>query len=148
MKMNWGTGIAIFLGLFIIFILYFVVRISTSEFETQLVTEDYYGAEMLYQREINAEENLKKLTGRITTRKSPEGLLIQMPADNDYSTVSGYVTMYRPSDNKLDFKMAIELGRSLSILVPKEKLLGGRWDIIMEWQQDGETYMYKEKITY
>lgn len=148
MKMNWGTGIAIFLGLFIIFILYFVVRISTSEFETQLVTEDYYGAEMVYQREINAEENLKKLNGRITSRKSPEGLLIQMPADNDYSTVSGYVTMYRPSDNKLDFKMAIELGRSLSILVPKEKLVAGRWDIIMEWQQDGETYMYKEKITY
>ena len=58
MKINWGTGIVLaFIG-FISFILFFVVRMSMdNKANHDLVTENYYKAELGYQNEIDAENN-------------------------------------------------------------------------------------------
>ena len=49
MKINWGTGLAIVMGLFITFILYFVIRISTEDkYDYDLVSEEYYKKEVVY----------------------------------------------------------------------------------------------------
>ena len=43
MKINWGVGIVIAFGLFITFILYFVVMVqSDSKYDNDLVVEEYY----------------------------------------------------------------------------------------------------------
>ena len=55
MRINWGTGIILaFIG-FIGFILFFVVKMSMDDRANHdLVTEEYYKAELGYQKEIDA----------------------------------------------------------------------------------------------
>ena len=57
MKINWGTGIVLaFIG-FIAFIMYFVVSMSTGDkYDHDLVVEDYYKAELEYQKDIDKEK--------------------------------------------------------------------------------------------
>ena len=56
MKWNWGTGIVIGMLSFMSFILYLVITMSTDKnYSHDLVTDDYYAKEMVYQNEINAE---------------------------------------------------------------------------------------------
>ena len=71
MKFNWGTGLAIGMIAFISFIMYFVITMLTSPgFDHDLVVEDYYGAELHYQQDINAESNALELEDKLTfTRK-------------------------------------------------------------------------------
>ena len=60
MKFNWGTGLAIGMFCFIGFIMFMVIKMSTDDkYEYDLVVEDYYGKELRFQQEIDAEKNLK-----------------------------------------------------------------------------------------
>ena len=53
MKINWGTGIVLAIIAFIGFILFFVIKMSTDDRANHdLVTEEYYKAELGYQKEI------------------------------------------------------------------------------------------------
>jgi len=73
MKFNWGTGIVLaFIG-FISFIMYFVITMFSSDrFKNDLVTEDYYGAELLYQNDINKLEKSKDFATAISYTRTNE----------------------------------------------------------------------------
>ncbi|MEM0517136.1 MULTISPECIES: FixH family protein [Aequorivita] len=148
MKMNWGTGLAIWLALFIVFILYFVIRISTEDkYDYDLVTEEYYQKEMIFQQEFDAEENANSLEGSITGEKIAEGWMLTFPKNIDYTKIKGTVFLYRPSNKNLDFQLPLEL-TSEKLLIPDKRLLAGRWNTIVKWSYEGEAYLYKRKIVY
>jgi nitrogen fixation protein FixH len=148
MKMNWGTGLAIWLALFIAFILYFVIRISTEDkYDYDLVTEEYYQKEMVFQKEFDAEENSNSLDGKITGKKITEGWMLTFPKNIDYPKIKGTVFLYRPSNKKLDFEIPLNLSGN-TLLIPDKRLIAGRWNTIVKWSYEGENYMYKEKIVY
>lgn len=146
MKINWGTGLAIGMALFIGFILYFVVQILADK-EQDLVVEDYYERAMMYQDEMEAEENSQTLKVDVVGKRTDEGWLFIFPEDLDPSKITGTVSMYRPSNKQLDFEIPIDLSNS-ELLVPDNKMIGGRWNTTVTWQYEGEKYMYKEKIVY
>ena len=148
MKINWGTGIVIAFVVFIAFILYFVVLMTTHD-RTQhtLVTEDYYKAELGYQNEIDAEKNAKGLEQRLQVEKTTKGLKIAFPKNQNINGIAGKVFLYRPSDKQLDFDLPISLSDA-HLLIPDERLLGGRWNIKVFWEYDGTPYLHKENITY
>jgi hypothetical protein len=148
MKWNWGTGIVIGMVSFICFILYFVITMSTDDtYSHDLVTEEYYAKEMAYQEEIDAETNTHNLTEKISSRKVAKGWLVTFPKAFDPKKIKGNVFLYRPSNQKLDFDIILELSDS-NVLIPGERLIGGRWNIIMNWTYDDISYMYKEEIVY
>ena len=101
MKINWGTGIVLaFIG-FISFIMYFVISMNfNNKYDHDLVVEDYYGEELMYQNDINKLENSKKLSENISYQKTDAGLLIQFPKDFDASKITGNVFLYRPSNKQ------------------------------------------------
>ncbi len=147
MKINWGTGIVIaFIG-FISFIMFFVIRMGTDKrADHDLVTEEYYKAELEYQKEIDAEKNARN-NAVLTLRKSPEGLILTFPGNMDYGKIKGNVSLYRPSNKQLDFDFAIRLSNT-HLLIPDKRLLDGRWDIKIAWEYLGEQYLHKESLTY
>ncbi|MCZ4319131.1 FixH family protein [Aequorivita viscosa] len=148
MKMNWGTGLAIWLVLFIAFILYFVIRISTEDkYDYDLVTEEYYQKEMIFQQEFDAEENSNSLDGKITGKRTTTGWMLTFPKHIDYTKIKGTVFLYRPSNKKLDFEIPLEL-KSKNLLIPDQRLIAGRWNTIIKWSYEGEDYLFKEKIIY
>ncbi|MCH9660914.1 MAG: FixH family protein [Bacteroidetes bacterium] len=148
MRINWGTGIVIGMILFIGFILYLVITMSTDKkYSHDLVTEAYYEKEMAYQDEIDAETNMQGLSNAIVGAKTKDGWLIQFPDDIIPEEVVGTLFLYRPSNKQLDFDVPIELSGS-NLLIPDERLLDGRWNITMEWEYEGKKYLYKKQIVY
>ncbi len=148
MKINWGTGLAIVMVLFIAFIMYFVVKISTDKkYDYDLVTEEYYKKEMVYQQEIDAEENSNSLESKITGEKVADGYLLTFPKNIDYSKIEGNVFLYRPSNKQLDFQLPLKIS-SPSLLIPDQRLVAGRWNTIVQWNYEGKDYLYKNEIVY
>lgn len=148
MKINWGWGIAIGMLTFIAFIMYFVVTMSTSkDYDHDLVTEDYYAKEMVYQQEIDAETNTRDLDEAILSKKTGEGWQIDFPKSLEPAKIKGTLAFYRPSNEKLDFELPLELTDQV-VVIPEKRLLGGRWNITIDWEYEGKPYLYKESITY
>lgn len=148
MKINWGTGLVIVMGLFITFILYFVIRISTEDkYDYDLVTEEYYKKELVFQKEMDDESNSNLLHDNISGEKRAEGWMLTFPKDIDYSKITGTVTLYRPSNKKLDFQIPLNLSDS-QLLIPDDRMVPGRWNTIVQWNYDGEDYLYKKEIVY
>jgi nitrogen fixation protein FixH len=148
MKWNWGTGIVIVMACFISFILYFVIRMSTEEaYSHDLVTEEYYAKEMVYQQEIDAETNTNNLKTKIGSTKDSNGWMLTFPNELDPTKINGKVFLYRPSNQKLDFEIPLELS-SPDLLIPDKNLIDGRWNITIDWTYEGKSFMYKEEIVY
>lgn len=148
MKINWGTGIVIAIALFMTFILVLVFKMTMNQdYNHDLVVEEYYKKELAFQDEIDAEKNALSLSERIKGKKVDKGWLLTFPKEIEDSQIEGSVFLYRPSNKQLDFDFSIELS-GLNLLIPDESLLDGRWNITVEWEYKGKSYLYKESITY
>ncbi len=148
MKFNWGTGVIVAFVLFISFIMYFVISMNTNKkYDHDLVTEEYYQQELEYQNDIDKEKKATGLKENIQWKKSDNGIVIIFPNDLDFKEVSGKVFLYRPSNKQLDFETAISLS-DYNLLIPDKRLLDGRWNIKVDWQYKGKSYLYKKEIIY
>ena len=148
MKINWGTGIVIAFGLFMIFILSFVYKVqSNQKYDNELVTDEYYKKEATVQADIEKKQNANALKNLLVIKEVEEGIAVEFPSDFDYSKINGKVSLYRPSSQKLDFEIPISLS-SPHLLIPKSNLAGGLWDISVDWNYDGVDYLNKETIYF
>jgi hypothetical protein len=146
-RFSWGTGIVIAFGLFITFILYFVFTVqSNSKYDNELVVEEYYKHDALFGDEMARIQNVIDLVEKPTINSVPKGIEIVFPKVFDLKNIKGKVSLYRPSNKKLDFEIPISLSNNPTLLIPKKSLAGGRWDINMEWQYEGKSYLSKETI--
>lgn len=146
-KMNWGMGIVIAFGTFMAFILFFVFLVqSDQKYDNELVIENYYKYETGLQKQLDKENLAEKLNKKVMIWTDFEGIKVSFPTEFGYKNVTGKVSLYRPSDQKLDFEIPISLS-SQDLLIPKSQLAGGRWDIIVEWNFNEVGYLNKEKLT-
>ena len=145
-KINWGTGIVITLVLFISFILYFVIKMSTdSAYEYDLVRPDYYKHEIEYQQRIDKLNNAKNLTQNITIRQVDSGVFIDYPENFSKEEVEGTIYLYRPSNKKLDVILPIEISQHTQF-ISNDILIGGRWNIQVEWNISEEEYLFQHSL--
>jgi hypothetical protein len=146
MKINWGTGIVIAFALFMTFILYFVFEVqSNSKYDNDLVVEEYYKHDSHFQEEMARVQNAQDLQQKPLIAYSNEGVKVTFPATFESDKIKGKILLYRPSNKKFDFNTQIALTNS-ALLIPKGKLVKGRWDVNMEWQYNGTKYLTKEVI--
>ena len=148
MKINWGTGIVIAFALFMSFILYFVFKVqSDSKYDNELVTEDYYKKEIRVQSDIRKVQNANELKVKVVISNTAKGIQIAFPKELNFNKIKGTVSLYRPSNQKLDFEIPISLS-SPDLLIPNNNLVGGLWDISVEWNYEGKTYLNKQEIYF
>ena len=146
MKINWGTSIVIAIAAFMGFILFFVIKMSVnSEYDHDLVATEYYKNELLFQEEIDKENNLKKLITPIVIKQEPAGITIVFPADLKPKKIQGKVFLYRPSNEKLDIEIPLSISSNI-LFLPKKDLVGGRWNIIIDFTYQGTAYLFKKEI--
>jgi len=146
MKINWGTGIVIAFALFMAFILFFVFRVqSDSAYDNELVVEEYYKQERVLQSQLDKEQNAVSLVHKLQIQDVGNDIQIEFPEGFDINKITGKVSLYRPSSQKLDFEIPISLSTN-HLLIPKSDLAGGRWDITVEWQYDGKGYINKDML--
>lgn len=148
MKINWGKGIVIAIALFMCFILYFVVKVqSDTQYDNEMVTEQYYKKEKLVQGNIESIQNANSLTEKVAITKTVNGVVVNFPKEFDYSKIKGKVSLYRPSNQKLDFEIPISLS-GLDLLIPKNNLVSGLWGITVAWEYEGKSYLNKEEVYF
>lgn len=148
MKINWGTGIVIAIIAFMSFILFFVVKMFTDDqYEYDLVVEEYYKQEIGFQDELNAEKNALELTENVLIEQTETGVLIDFPGNEASSDIGGVVTFYRPSNKNLDFTKVIIL-EDQKMLIPRDEIATGRWNISVKWDQNGKTYLTRKNINF
>ena len=120
---------------------------TNDKYDHDLVTEDYYAEELKYQNDIDKEQNAKLLSQNLTWKKTNEGIVVKFPENFETNKITGNVFLYRPSNKQLDFEIPISLSNH-NLLIPDKRLLGGRWNIKVDWQYSGKSYLYKKEILY
>lgn len=149
MKINWGTGLVIGMLAFISFIMYFVVTmLSSSEYDHDLVVEDYYKAELHYQQDIDAESNALALKENISLKQEQGKLILVFPESMKIEEMEGMIYLYRPSNKKLDFQIPLSEVTTHEFLIPQDKLVGGRWNVSVGWTRNGKDYLFKKEIVF
>jgi len=144
MKINWGTSIIIAFALFMTFILYFVFQVqSNSKYDNELVVEEYYKHDAHFGEEMKRIQNANNLVQKPIITVSKLEITIVFPKDFEPKNIKGKVSLYRPSNKKLDFEVPISLSNP-TLLIPISNLVGGRWDINLEWQYQGKSFLTKE----
>lgn len=147
-KINWGTGLVIGMVLFISFIMFLVIKMSTNTaYDHELVEEEYYEQELVLEDKLLARKNYVYLKAPITGKKTENGWELTFPEVLNNKALTGTVFLYRPSAKQLDFQLPLEVSSSI-MLIPKDRLVDGRWNISVEFLFDGKTHLYEKQILY
>ena len=85
MKINWGTGIAIFFSVFVLSLVYQVYR--STQYDHSLVSDQYYADDLRYQ------EHYDKLANAQSLEKD---LQIRQPKPGETIEIAYYTCMFRP----------------------------------------------------
>ena len=138
--MNWGKGIAVALGAFIIFILVLAIKLMTTNVD--LVTPDYYEREINYSQEMDAVQNSENLNEKITLSFNDDHLVVKIPQNLKAKNIE--LKLIRNNNEKLDKNYKIE--NTNTFLIDKKELVMGHYDMEIYYTIKGENYIQKEKI--
>ncbi len=143
MKLNWGSGIAIFLTLFIGFILTLVVKAHQTE--SDLYAEDYYAQEVNYQQTIDSKSRGKLYNEQFTVSKNERGdVLISYP-NWMHDKNKTRITFYRPDDAKLD-RMFSFSKKGNKLVLKHSHFVKGHYDIRIEWRSNLDDFLVEKEI--
>ncbi len=147
-KINWGWGIVIALAAFIIFISSLVIQmIFNKDYNHQLVSENYYKDELLYQLEVDKIERSEKLSKNVSIIKEAGNLKIIFPENMNFADISGVIYFQNVIDEKFDFEQKIVLKNHI-FEVDSTKILKGTWRLKVDWKYQDVSYLLKERIFY
>jgi nitrogen fixation protein FixH len=102
MKISWGYKILFVYLAFVIGILFMVYKASREKFD--LVTPDYYDAELKFQNVIDDKQRTAELSAPPKITHSVNAVSIQLSDEFLNKDVKGELFLYRPSDASKDVK--------------------------------------------
>ncbi len=137
--MNWGKGLAIAMGMFIIFIMTMVVKMMSTN--TDLVEDDYYKKDVAYQNEINALKRANHLEEKINIKQTEQHIVVEIPSSIHAENVT--IKFRRINNAKQDKIINIE---EMTSLINKDNLEKGRYNLVIEYEIDNQQYLQKESI--
>ncbi len=143
MKFNWGTGILIFLILFLAACAVFITFAMRQD--VNLVHKDYYEKGVDYTDQMNVNARSADLTDSIQVSVNDDHLQVDFEKALVSKIDSGKVLLYRPSSSKMDITFPmIFTGNSINIT--KENLVSGRYIIKLSWYSGGLKYEIDKSV--
>ncbi|MGB0428024.1 MAG: FixH family protein [Flavobacteriales bacterium] len=143
MKINWGTGIAIVIIVFMAFILLMVFKATSTNAE--LHAQDYYNQELDYQTKIDAIHEAKSLKGNLLIEQTKSKIKIDYPSDFENKTIRGSIHFFKPNNAKLDKRIELK-SRQNSQILDKTKFVSGRYQVKISLESEGTTYYFEHTI--
>lgn len=145
MKISWGHKILIvYLG-FVAGILVLVFLANQQKFD--LVTPNYYDAELKFQNVIDEKQRVAELSTPPKISHSVNSVSIQLPGEFAGKNVKGQLYLYRPSDATKDLKTNFATDKNF-VEVALNKNLSGAYELKLSWQADGKTYYNEQRIFF
>lgn len=142
--MNWGHKIIVVFAVFVSGMLFLAYKASRQNIE--MVTEDYYAKELVYQQKIDETKRTAMLSSPVMISVTSHQLSIKFPKDFAGKEITGTVSLYCPSDEKKDMHRQFDVtDRVLSMPVPGH--YKGLHYVKINWNAGGISYYYEHKIT-
>ena len=141
----WPYAIILAFVLFGAYILNFV-RLAMKQ-DVGLVSKDYYQQEVAYQQHIDKVSRTEGLSSEIKLTHIPEAdqLTVLFPEEFAGKKVEGKINFFRPSNDKLDFELPLELNNGQVQVVNTKGLQRGYWRVKIYSEAEGQEY-YAEQV--
>ena len=141
MKINWGTGITIFMLIYMAGIV--SVVIFAFQQDVNLVTEDYYQQELVYEDQITRIKNTEALPEKPTLELVKEADAVRLTFPTDLEPEEGTVLFFRPSDFTKDRKYKLDLNNQQTQAFDFSTMDSGMWKVKLQWELGQNSY-YQE----
>jgi hypothetical protein len=145
MKFNWGTGILIFLILFLAACAAFIIFAMRQD--VNLVHKDYYEKGVDHTDKMNVDARSTQFGDKIQIDYTNEYLLIRFQESMVANIDSGKVLLYRPSSSKQDVYFPMTFSEN-SLKIPKENLILGRYILKLSWYSEGLKYEIDKPVNF
>jgi hypothetical protein len=141
--MSWGYRIAILTGSFVLFMTAMVISAFRQNFD--LVTEDYYGRELVFQQQIDKQQNQSTLTTEFTYVVNDSMVSVIFPDELKGQKIVGKMLFFRPSDAKKDLLIDIELKDGVQNF-SKELFSPGMYKLQIDYETSTKKYFEEKQI--
>jgi hypothetical protein len=111
-----------------------------------LVNENYYENEVLYQHQIDSTARAQKAGAAIRDDPAGQQLVIALPVAQLGQKFSGTLRLYRPDSPKLDREQPLAPRPDGTQTVKLSALAPGPWLLKVAWQADGLGYYLEQKF--
>jgi hypothetical protein len=138
--MNWGYRIAIFFMAFVTFMLFMLYQCVQQNFD--LVAEDYYAQEVVFQEQINQQNNVFKLDQKPSWDITEDNFKLSFP--NAFT--KGNIHFFRPSDKNLDFGETLKIDSLGQQQIALNKFKRGVYKVQLSWSDQKEAYYIEERV--
>ncbi len=143
MKISWGFKITLLYAAFAAGIVTLVVASSRQKID--LVSKDYYEAELGFQKVIDASNNQSKLSHPVTVYANGSDVNFDFPAEFKGKIINGSVQFYSPAndawDKKVDFKT-----ENTTYAVQRSVLHNTRYTVKLSFAVDGKNFYQESDI--
>jgi hypothetical protein len=138
--MNWGTKLAIVMGLFMSFIITLAVLMIRSESD-DLVDVNYY------ERGIEYDKDYVRKNQLIADMAKPEMSVTDQQLTIKFKRpAKGIIRFIHPSDKTKDNTISINTGSDNQIQIPINEYRKGHWKVSLEWESNQKSYLYEKNI--
>ena len=137
---SWGHGVILALGSFIAFILFMVFGFTYGQQNSELVSDDYYRDELVYQDVIDAKRNAEKLAEIPKYQEIAEGMKITFPAEITPESKNLKFELFRTDDANLDVKKEVHLDQKNEIIIPRQVIFKGPYTLKIKWSHKKKPY--------
>lgn len=144
MNISWGYKITALYSSFALFI--FIMVYKSSTLNTELVTKDYYAAEIAYQQRIDATRNSKALKQQVAIKYVADGQQVVVDFPEVGNNITGSALLFRPASAADDRKLAVKVADGEALAIPAADLAKGLWRLELAWQAGGTDYYNEEVI--
>jgi hypothetical protein len=137
--MNWGKGIIIGMGLFMLFIIFMCVKmfaLPADEYD-----HHYYEKGLNFNKDFDKEKQVVKDHARplITIIGKQVSITFTQPA-------KGNIKFIRPSSEALDKTFQLNTDSGLVTQMSARSLTEGRWRVVLEWESNKKAYLYEQEV--
>ena len=143
MKFNWGYSIIIVYVLFVGGILLLAYKSSQQKFD--LVQSDYYGAELKYQKVIDATQRASNLLDALQVETKGSLLHVTLPKNLQTSSSKLSIEMYCIADEKGDMKKEILVQNGV-FDIELLSTMKGNYTLKLSVDNNGVNYYFEKKL--
>ena len=143
--MNWGHKITIVIIVFLVGMLGMVFIAMRQN--NEMIDDDYYKKEMVYQQVIDAKQNLLNKSENNIVNQNDREVIFILPVGTFEKLEEGYIELIRSDNEKKDVHLTMELIGRDKFVIPKTDLINGAYKARISWKNDGTAY-YKEETVY
>jgi hypothetical protein len=143
MKISWGLKLTLAYSSFVALILFMVISSSHQHFD--LVSKDYYDAEIGYQKVIDAGKNQAQLSSPMLVHANSTSVIVELPEEFRNKALVGKVEFYSPVNAEWDRSYPIVVQEN-TISISRNALMNTRYKVKINCAVDSKNYYQETEI--